>query len=155
MFGLQTLLVAPVLALSAAVPLGPYTFSHQAGQTDLAGGLRLGRHGASHIGITTDMLQCQRPGQTPFYPGPPFNWQPQQTVPVRHVKGGLKLSFNGSFRDRISGFPERMTLHARITSKGIAGEVCLYADDNVASTGEEICHTRGLIPFKGKRPGSR
>jgi hypothetical protein len=104
----------------------------------------------SNIGITTDLLECNRPGQKPFLPGPPFNWQPQKTFPVTHVKGGPKVSFTAAFNDRINGFPETMTMDAMIASTGIAGKVTLYADDNTAASGEEICHTRGFVSFSGK-----
>jgi hypothetical protein len=104
----------------------------------------------SSIGITTDLLECNRPGQKPFFPGPPYNWQPQKTFAVKHVKGALKISFTAAFNDRINGFPETMTMDARITSKGISGKVKLYADDSTAASGEEICHTRGFVSFTGK-----
>ena len=146
--------LASVTAATAAsagqIRKGQYFYSHTVGANSLTGDLTLTRHGVSQIGVTTSLLQCQRPGHKSFFPGPPFNWQPQRTFKVKHVHGGLKLAFTASFSDRVDGFPEKMTMDATITSKGVSGRVKLYADDTTSASGEEICQTRGFIKFKGK-----
>lgn len=128
---------------------GEYSFSGK-GKLEFLGGLKLGPAGVSGIGITTDNLQCQRPGAAPYYPGPPYNWQPQKTLPIKHVKGGVSFSASLSFLDRINAFPETMQISARITAHGITGKVSMTADDNTAGSGELICHTRGFLSFSGK-----
>jgi hypothetical protein len=141
---------AAALASAQTIRKGQYFYSHTVGDNSLTGDLTLGRADVSNIGVTTDLLTCSRPGHKPFFPGPPFNWQPQKTFPVKHLKAGLKLSFTAAFNDRLDGFPEKMTMVALITSKGITGKVKLYADDKGGSSGEEICHTRGFVDFAGK-----
>ncbi len=146
------LIAAPALAGSgASVPLGQYSFQHIAGHNEFGGGLILNSGSITAVGITTDLLACVRPPSTKTqYPGPPDNWQPQATIPVKRAGANVVFSYAGSFKDRISGYPQSLQIQGTITPAGvITGKAAMQEDDNIASTGEIKCHTKGFIPFSG------
>jgi hypothetical protein len=139
-------------ATRATPPTGQYDFSHAAGHNEFIGGLKLHGSSITAVGITTDLLACTNPPSTKVqYPGPPDNWQPQKTIPVKRHGANLTFSYSGTFADRISGYPQSMQLSGTITPAGVVtGKVALQEDDNTASTGESKCKTRGFVPFTGK-----
>ncbi|HEY4345971.1 MAG TPA: hypothetical protein VGM80_00150 [Gaiellaceae bacterium] len=137
----------------ASVPAGQYYFSHSAGANEFTGALKLHGSSVSDIGITTNLIACTRPPSKKVqFPGPPDNWQPQKTIPVKHRGANLTFSYSGTFADRISGYPEEMSISGTITPAGtITGRASMKLQDTTASTGEILCHTRGFVSFTGKR----
>ncbi len=153
------LLVAAVAAAAAPAatrsgpPPGQYFFSHAAGHDEFTGGFVLhGAHAVTTIGITTDLVACTRPPSTKVqFPGPPDNWQPQKTIPVHRSGANLVFSFSGSFRNRLSSYPQTMQITATITPTGhVTGHASLTSDDTASASGELKCRTRSAIPFTGK-----
>jgi hypothetical protein len=143
--------VAPALgARESSAPLGQYEFAH--GTSYFDGGFVLHEHAITMVGITTTLIACVRPpSKAVQYPGPPFNWQPQTTIPLKRDGAVLVFDYSGAFRDRVNGFPETMTLRGSITPNGtVSGKVEMEADDTTASTGEIRCQTRGFASFTGK-----
>lgn len=143
--------VVPALAARhSSAPLGQYELAH--GSSYFTGGFVLHEHAITTVGITTTLIACVRPpSKAVQYPGPPFNWQPQTTIPVKTVGGNLVFAYSGAFHDRIDGFPETMTLRGSITPNGtVSGKVELEADDTTSSSGEIRCQTRGFVSFTGK-----
>jgi hypothetical protein len=151
-------LVAVVLASSAfaasqgSAPNGQYELYHSARNGGFIAGFVLHGHAINMVGVTTTLIACTRPpSPTVQFPGPPFNWQPQKTIPLTKVGGNLVFDYSGSFRDRVNGYPESMKLQGSITPAGtVTGKVEMQADDNTASTGEIKCQTRGFLSFSGK-----
>ena len=136
----------------AAPAAGAYFFSHAAGHDEFTGEFTLHGDSISGVGITTDLVACTRPPSTKVqFPGPPDNWQPQKTIPVRKQGANLAFSYSGSFRDRISGYPQSMQISATISPAGVVtGKAAMQSDDKTASSGEIKCATRGFVSFTGK-----